>query len=133
MRLMLIGLFNMLLGNLLGLIIIGLLGNLALRLLGYDFNIALLTYGAVIAGFVFTVVGFRVQDTVNLALGVTIGILVWSLVGSGLGALLGVGMSLLLSNWSMVPIITGWGLLAGSLVGAAYIYTKPEKWGIWLF
>ncbi|HID65244.1 MAG TPA: hypothetical protein EYP49_21210 [Anaerolineae bacterium] len=124
---------NILAGSVLGLLLLGVLGNLILRLLGYNITGTPVSIGACVGGIIMMIVGFWIQDTVNLILALASGSMTCSIVGAVIGALLGLLLSLLLNNSAAVPIATAIGLLAGSIFGTFYVCANPTRWRGWPF
>jgi len=124
---------NILSGSMLGLLLIGTLGNLMLRLLGHNVIGTPVIIGACGGGIIMMIVGFWVQDTVNLILTLALGSLICSIVGAIAGVLLGIPLSLLLNNNVTISASAAVGLLAGSIFGTFYVCANPTKWLGWPF
>jgi serine/threonine protein kinase len=127
-------LLNMLAGSVLGLLLIGMLGNLILRLLGHNITVTPVTIGACVGGIIMMIVGFWVQDTINLIQALASASLVCSIVGAIVGTLLiGLPVSLLLNSGAAISTAAAVGLLAGSIFGTFYVCANPTKWQGWPF
>jgi len=125
---------NSIMGAVLGLLVIGMLGNLSLKLLGMDRLDVLWVYGPIFGAIVFALSGLRIQDTVNLMLALVTAILICSMVGALLGAGAGFLIGLIASDRVMLLSTgAGIGLLAGAVFGIAYVCNTPGRWGIWPF
>ena len=127
-RSILVSLVNMVVGTVLGLIAVGMLGNLALWLLRRHLDISPVIYGALAGGLILTLIGLRIQDSLNLSISLGVGMLSGAALGFGVGLLLGLGLGYLLGNWTMLSLFAGVSLLVGELAGAAYVCMHPEKW-----
>jgi serine/threonine protein kinase len=125
---------NAIMGAMLGLLVIGMVGNLSLRLLGMDRLDVLWRYGPIFGAIVFALSGLRIQDTVNLMLVLVTAILICSMVGAlfvaGAGFLIGLIAS---DRVMLLSAGAGIGLLAGAVFGIAYVCNTPGRWGIWPF
>ena len=127
-RLVTVSLINLLVGAILGLIVVGVLGNFALWFLRRNLDVALLVYGAATGGGILMMAGFKIQDTLNLSISLGTGVFIGSVVGSGVGIVLGLALGLLLEDWTLFSLLAGLGLLAGELAGITYICLHPHSW-----
>ena len=115
-------------GALLGLFIIGGIGNLVLRLLGRSPSVTIAISGAVAGGVIFTFIGTRVQHTLNLGKALALNTLRGCVVGTIAGGLGGVVMGLLGKGWTWVPISVGLCISTTVLAGIIWTLKWPQAW-----
>jgi len=119
---------NVVVGCVLGLIGIGVVGNIVLWIMQRSFDGRLLIYGGLVGGGLFSMAARRIQDSLNLGLSLMLAII----LGAAAGLVLGGVVAVLLRVLGMDPVqaraAVGIGALVLESVGVVYVFTHPLKW-----